>query len=77
MKAYCITSVTHVRKIRVIADVTAEILNIKNGSVGNLFKHIISVRNESKYGSVAIGTALKNLNLETLVSARYSTLHLL
>ena len=38
MKAYVIISDTHIRKIRLIAYVTAEIFKIKNCSVGNLFK---------------------------------------
>ena len=40
-KAYFITSGTHIRKIRLIADVTAEIFKIKNCSVGTLFKFTI------------------------------------
>ena len=41
-KAYFIISGTHIRKIRLIADVTAEIFKIKNCSVGNLFKYTLS-----------------------------------
>ena len=33
-KAYFVTSDTHIRKLRFIADVTAEIFKIKNCSVG-------------------------------------------
>ena len=36
---YYITSDTHIRNIRLIAGVTAEIFKIKNCSVGNLFKY--------------------------------------
>ena len=38
---YFITSDTYIRKIRLIADITAELFKIKNCSVGNLFKYSI------------------------------------
>ena len=40
MKAYYITSDTHIRKIGLIVDDTAEILKFKNCSVGNFVKYI-------------------------------------
>ena len=39
-KAFFVTSDTHLRNLRFIADVTAEIFEIKNGSVGNLLVYI-------------------------------------
>ena len=39
-KAYFKTSDTYIRKIRLIADVSAEIFKIKKCSVANLFKYI-------------------------------------
>ena len=40
MKAYCITSDTRIRKMRLIADATAEIFKFKNRSVGNFVKYM-------------------------------------
>ena len=41
MKAYYITSDTHIRKMRLIADNIAEIFKFKNRSVGNFAEYII------------------------------------
>ena len=64
-KTYFITSDTHIRKIRLRTDVTAELFKNKNCSVGNLFKYSSSLSDilsvllsvaPKRYFSIWIGT---------------------
>ena len=67
-KAYFLTSNTHVRKMRFIADITVEIFKIKNWGVGNLFKYILYMKPHGKkrqsFGTIVLMQAERSYHFE-------------
>ena len=72
IKTYYITLDTYTRKMRLVADVTAEIFKFENGNVGNFVKYICSAQSKNRYSSrivlrkVGILTLLRNSGIVTV-----------